>query len=284
MAFKAIYDTEDDIPEELRPLNIYALNAKSKKYELTGFEGIKTSADVARVQEGATKERTEHDKTKARFRPWIEFSPEQITEMQEKLDGYDELKLRAESAGDPKKIEDLVNARINTMISPVQRAKEKAEKDLADAQKRIGDFEGEKRTRTIHDAVRAAATESKILGEATDDVLLNAERVFEVAEDGETVRIKDKIGLTPGLSPGEWLSEMQPKRPHWWPGSKGAGANGGRGDNGGLETNPWSAEHWNITQQSAYYKTAGPEKAATAAKAAGTVLFGPKPAPKQKAA
>jgi len=77
-----------------------------------------------------------------------------------------------------------------------------------------------------------------------------------------------------------FLTEMQDKRPHWWPKSVGGGA-GGSGNGFGGAANPWTAENWNMTQQGAYVKENGMDKATQMAKAAGTTVGGMKPAAKK---
>ena len=94
------------------------------------------------------------------------------------------------------------------------------------------------------------------------------ERVFEVNEAGEALT-KD------GLSPASWLQDMQPKRPHWWPDSEGAGSRS-RSPNGTRVGNPWTHEAWNMTEQGNLFR-ANPEQATKLAKAAGTSIGGARP-------
>ena len=35
---------------------------------------------------------------------------------------------------------------------------------------------------------------------------------------------RDNVGVTPGIDPAVWLSEIQAKRPHWWGEMVGTGA------------------------------------------------------------
>jgi hypothetical protein len=102
-----------------------------------------------------------------------------------------------------------------------------------------------------------------------DDVLMLGERVFEVTDDGAVVT-RDGVGVTPGIAADIWLSEMQDKRPHWWPASTGGGANGGSGNNN-FAKNPFSREHWNLTEQGQAIRT-DRAKADRMAQAAGTKI------------
>ncbi|WP_044156040.1 hypothetical protein [Escherichia coli] len=105
--------------------------------------------------------------------------------------------------------------------------------------------------------------------------------VFEVGEDGSVVT-KDGVGVTPGLKPEAWLSDMKERRPHWWPAWQGAGSRGGRGGPGGGD-NRFTAGAWGVTEQGKI-ASADPAKAERLAKAAGTTLGGAKPTPRSRAA
>jgi hypothetical protein len=115
-----------------------------------------------------------------------------------------------------------------------------------------------------------------VLDSALEDVGILAERVLMLDDDGNVVT-KDNVGVTPGLTPEQWLTELQAKRPHWWGPTAGGGAGGGR--QGPSGENPWSADNWNMTQQSAIYKQ-DPKRAEQLAKQAGTTIGGKRPTKK----
>lgn len=131
----------------------------------------------------------------------------------------------------------------------------------------------------IGGALGKAARDLKVVDSALEDVELYGERLFEVQEDG-TVVTRDGVGVTPGLSPKQWLEDMQGKRPHWWGPTAGGGAGGSRGANTGAG-NPWSAEGWNMTEQGNIIRTKGRAEADRLAKLAGTTVGGPQPKPKK---
>ena len=133
----------------------------------------------------------------------------------------------------------------------------------------------------IHDAVRKAAVGAKILPEALEDALDRAERVFEVDDHGNVVT-KEVLGTTPGLQASVWFTDMQKSRPHWWGNSAGGGAGGNRGGNDMGGKNPWSAEHWNMTEQGKLVQS-DRAKAEQLAKAAGhaSAVGARRPAPKK---
>lgn len=279
MALKAIYENQDDIPEQYRDL----YSERNGQWELTGIEGVKTQADVDRVQEALNKERKDHKETKDKLKTFDEIDPEQIEKDQQELtelrakveagagEGFDEEKFN-------EAVEKVAAARVKTATAPLERDLEKTQKERDELKASNEEFQQKETMRTIGDAVRKAAGNAKVVDSAMDDILMLGERVFEVTEDG-TVVAKDGVGVTPGIAPDIWLSEMQDKRPHWWPTSTGGGAGGGQGG-GGFANNPFSREHWNLTEQGKLVKEDS-AKAERMAKAAGTQVGGGMPPAKK---
>lgn len=263
MTIKATYGNLDEVPEPFREL----FEERGGAYHLTKIEGIKTEADVARVSRALDAERQAHAAIKGTFTSFL--GDRKIEDVQAMLDRIPELETLANSKVDPTKLEELAEARIRTKLTPLER--QIAQLSAANAEKDgiINAFTTKEKTRSIHDAVRSAATAAKVIPSAQEDVLLLAERLFEVNSDG-TVTTKD------GLDPSVWLTDMVAKRPHWWPASQGGGA-GGSGAGGGFANNPWSAANWNMTEQGRVITTQGQAKADMMARAAGTTVGGPKP-------
>jgi hypothetical protein len=113
-----------------------------------------------------------------------------------------------------------------------------------------------------------------------EDALEVAGRMFEVDEDGKVVT-KDEVGVTPGIDAVVWLTEMQNKRPHWWGTTSGGGSRGNNGNNGTTTgNNPFTREHWNMTEQGKLVKT-NRARAEQLARSAGTTIGGGMPARKQ---
>lgn len=272
MALKIVHDTVDEIDEPFRPL----YSERDGKYVLTGVEGYKTQADIDRLQGALTKERNDHKAVKERYAVFGETDPAEILA---KLDKYPELEAAAEGKLDETKINELADSRLRVKLAPVERERDqfktKAETFAAENEQ----LKNTLRSRDIKDNVLSALIKAKVIDTAHEDALILADRVFEVAEDG-TVTTKDGVGVTPGISPEAWLQEMQAKRPHWWPASEGGGAKGGNGGGGGFANNPWSHDHWNMTEQGRIMNQ-DRQKAEQMAKSAGTSIGGPKPAPKK---
>jgi hypothetical protein len=273
MALDAIYDTEDKIPEAFREL----YTEKNGKFELTGINGVKTQADIDRLQTSLTKERDAHKTSKSQLEQYASLG--KLEDLQAALDKLPELEAAAAGKLDDAKLNELVDGRLKSKTAPLERERAQLQTQLQEAQTKIAEYEQLNRQRKIHDAVRAAATDSKLHEHALDDALLLAERVFDVDEDGRVVT-KDNVGVTPGVDPKVWLTEMQPKRPHWWPASSGGGAAGSNG-RGGYGNNPFSAEHWNMTEQGHLLRE-NPERAKQMAASAGTTVGGPRPAPRKQ--
>lgn len=133
----------------------------------------------------------------------------------------------------------------------------------------------------IADAVRSAVGKSKgFQSSAVEDAITLAERVLEIDDSGNVVT-KDGVGVTPGVGADVWLTEIQSKRPHWWGETIGGGASGNRGGASGYGgNNPWSHDHWNLTEQGRILTT-DRKKAEQLAKSAGTSIGGKRPAPKK---
>lgn len=271
MKLKAVYSSAEDIPQGYEDL----YTERNGQFELTGIEGIKTQGDVDRVQESLRKERDEHKATKAQLQKFGELDADEV---HEKLDRVAELEAAAGGKIDDDKMEELVQARLKRERGPLEREITQLKTKNQEFEQQVTEFQQKDHQRTIHDHVRKAAQSQKLVDTAVDDALMVAERVMDVTEDGRVVT-KDNVGVTPGLDPQVWLTEMQQTRPHWWGPSQGGGARGGSGGGGG-GNNPFSAESWNLTEQGRMVRES-PERADQMAKSAGTTVGGGKPQPKK---
>lgn len=281
MALNAIYDTKEDIPEQYVDL----FTERDGKWELTGVTGIKTQTDVDRVQASLVKERNDHKETKTKLKTFDGVDTEQMAADQTELTEL-RAKVEAGMGGEfdqdkfNEAVDKLANARVATQVAPIQRDLAKVTEERDAFGEENATFKTNETNRSISDSVRTAATGIKVIDTAMEDVLMLGERVFEIHEDG-SVLTKDGVGVTPGVAPDVWLAEMQDRRPHWWPVSTGGGANGS-GGGGGFANNPFSAEHWNMTQQGQAMREDS-AKADRMAKAAGTTVGGPRPMAKAPA-
>lgn len=284
---KAIYAKKEDIPEGFDEL----YSERNGQFELTQVEGVKTQADIDRVSEGLRKEKAEHKQTKEKLAAFGELDPATVPAQLEELA---EVKAQLATVTKDGKVnqeavQQQIDAAVNRAVGPLNRdnkalqaqlsAKDKA---LGERDTEIGGLKAGILTKEIEGTLRDAAIGEKVLSTAIDDAVLVGSRVFERTESGAIVT-RDGLGYTPGLTPKEWLKDMQEKRPHWWPASQGGGAGGGRGDPGTGKGNPWSKEAWNVTAQGAYVRQHGEAKAREAAERVGSALGATKP-PAPKAA
>ena len=249
---------------------------KDGKFHLTGVKGMKTQADIDRIQGGLIKERNDHKATKEKY---SFLADRDISEVQKMLDKYPELEAAASGKGDQETINKLVEARLNTVTAPLKRDFEKLSQANKEMSEQINQYREKDRIRAIHDNVREAISKHEGFQQsAVEDALMFAERMLEVTEDGKVIT-KDNVGVTPGVDAVVWLTDMQQKKSHWWGETIGGGSNGSRRP-ANTGSNPWSAENWNMTEQGRIYEQ-NPQRAEQLAKAAGTTIGGLKPAPRK---
>ncbi len=262
------YDKEEDIPVGFETL----YSKKGEKYELTGINGVKTQADITRLQGSLDKERKDHKATKEKWAPLADKDPNDIIALMEKVP---ELELLASKAGtDEEKVNQLVETRLRSKLAPVQRELENTKKQLTEISTENNTLKSEKTGNTIKSNLTRAAIDGKVVKTAMDDITMYAS-LFEVNEEGKVVT-KDGVGTTPGMDPTVWLTEMREKRPHWFEPNVGGGAGGGNGK--GPISNPFSYAGWNQTEQMKLVKS-NPAKAEQYAKQAGVDIKKPvKPA------
>lgn len=270
---KALYATIDEVPEAFRPL----YEERGGQFHIAKIDGIKTDADVNRVTRALDAEKTARATLQTQWNGFFgDKKPEDIKAI---LDRVPELETIAATKNvNEEKLNEIADGRVRAKLAPVERQVQTLTASLLEAQTAIEGYKQEKTTRTIHDGVRGEASKLKVVDTAMEDVLMLAERQFEVNAEGLLVT-KEMPGVTPGLSPNVWLVEQQAKRPHWWPASKGGGAGGGNGA-GEMSGNPFSHGAWNMTEQGRVHN-ANPARAKQLAEAAGTTVGGLRPpAPK----
>ena len=275
MKLKLSYNSQEDIPNGYEAL----YTEKDGKWVLTGIEGMKTQEDITRLSESLRKEREDHKKVKDILAKL--GGPELDADaLVEKLDEYEELKLRVESGEggkiDDKKVEELVEQRVQRRLAPVERERDRLKTRNTELENENGTLKGTITRGTVESELRRHATEGKVVTSALDDILDIGANIFEVAEDGAVVTKQGVRGVAAGITPDVWLSDMKEKRPHWWPASQGGGA-GGSGGSNGTGVNPWTKDNWSIEAQAQLVRT-DPGKADRLAKAAGVHVGAMSPA------
>ncbi len=277
MVFKSSYATQEDIPASEDALADMYIE-RDGKWELN-VEGLKTDADLARVQTSLSGERDAHKKTKASLAAWGDLKHDEVVTS---LDRIPELEAAAGGTLDEAAIEDIVSKRVDTRIrktmAPLERdlLKVTGERDTLAGDNKV--LSAGALTRAREDVLRPLMTAAKIVPEHQEDVLMYAERHLERDDETNTFFAKKDInGVTSGSTPKDWLEELCLRRPGWLGESVGGGARGSGGGGGFSGANPWTRDNWNMTEQGRVQTTKGLEVAQKMAKAAGTVLGGLKP-------
>lgn len=275
MKLKLSYNSQEDIPNGYEAL----YTEKDGKWVLTGIEGMKTQEDITRLSESLRKEREDHKKVKDILAK-LGGPDLDADALVEKLDEYEELKLRVESGEggkiDDKKVEELVEQRVQRRLAPVERERDRLKTRNTELESENGTLKGTITRGTVESELRRHATEGKVVTSALDDILDIGANIFEVAEDGAVVTKQGLRNVPAGVTPDVWLSDMKEKRPHWWPASQGGGA-GGSGGGNGTGVNPWTKDNWSIEAQAQLVRT-DPGKADRLAKAAGVYVGAMSPA------
>jgi len=254
MALNVVHDSIDDVPENYRELYV----EREGKFHLNGIGGLKTQADVDRIQDGLAKEREDHKATKDRFLVWEGMEYEDVAA---KLDRIPELELMAKNKDEfEAQLDELTEKRLTSRVAPVERELKAQTVKLESAIQELETLRTEKKQRLIHDAIDKSSIESKMRPEVKDDAFLLGSAVFEITETGEILTKENPYGVSPGLSPDLFMLEMQDKKPYWWELSSGGGSKGS-GGGGSLGTNPWSRKGWDETAQGHFLKKNGMQKA-----------------------
>lgn len=261
------YENKEDIPEQFQEL----FTEVGGSFLMTEVVGMKTVEDVNNLQESLRKERSDHKTVKTALAKFGALDPDDI---HGQLDRIHELEAAAGGKIDETKMAEMLEARLKTKTAPLERQLSELQTSLSDKDTELVGYQVREKRATIHNSIRKAATASKLRDTAIGDALIIGESIFDVDENGNVIT-KNNVGVTPGVDATVWLTEVQNIRPHWWPESSGAGARGGKGGISG-SNNPFSKEHWNLTQQGVMV-TQDRTKADQMAKSAGTVVGGTKP-------
>jgi hypothetical protein len=282
---KTVYDTQEEIPDGYADL----YTERNGKWELTGVQGVKTQADIDRLTEALRKEKNDHRATKTALTAFDGIDPEvfhtQATELEETKAQLDAIK--ADGSIDEAKLEPIISARVKQAVAPIERDKVALQRRLDDTNKKLTEKDGEVVglkttivTGNVERAIRDASVEAKVLPPAIIDAVMHGKSLFEITDDNRIIT-RDNVGVTPGLSPKEWLKDQVEKSPHWWATSVGGGSQGGpggpKGGYGGAN-NPWSKAGWNITKQGALVTQLGLVKATEIAAQVGSKPGDTKPA------
>jgi hypothetical protein len=277
MKYKLEYATVADFEAAVQEAHKDLFEVRGDKVVFVGVEGMKTDTDVHKLQTALAKERDDHKAAKSTLKGLVgDRTAEETVAL---LDSVPELIAAVENSKKPddERINSLVEARIRSRLTPVERERETLKTAKADYEQRIAKYEASDRMRAIQSTMLIAMRGGsdgkgpKVLPVAEEDVLLAAERVMQINEDG-TVSTKD------GADPVTWLYEVSSRKPHWYEPSGGGGAKGSSAVNGAsFASNPWTKKHWNATNQGREIR-ADRNRAEQMAKAAGSHIGATAPA------
>lgn len=261
---KAIYQSLEEIPAQY--VDLY--EEKDGKFVLSKIEGIKTEADIEKLKHTLERERQNTENIKKKYKVLGEEEPDAILA---KINRIKELELASGGKLDEESISKIVESRIAQRTSPLELQLKQLSEQKSLFEQENNTLKEVLTTKERNSIIREIASESKCHGTAIQDIEMAASSMFEKSEENKWVTKNGIEGILPGLSPKEWIKEMQRVRPHWWPESLGSGSKGGT-PNFGNTNNPFSKEHWNLTEQ-LKLKTSNPTMASHLEKIAG-VVFG----------
>jgi hypothetical protein len=277
MPIELSYENKDALPEAFQNeavFNELFTVGDDGKVVLSGVTGMKTQKDVDTVKEALRKEREDHSKARDALKPWGDLNAEETLAQ---LDRIKELEAAAGGKLDEEKLNSLVEGRLSQKTGPLERQIKELTEAKTALETENDTLKSSIESRDRNDSVRAVATESKAHSTAVPDIEMAASAMLEKNDDGKWVTKSDIDGLTPGLDVKGWMKEMTKLRPHWWPESEGGGGRGGGGSNSFAGNNPFSHEHWNLTEQGKIMNEQGRDVADRMAKAAGTKVGGSRP-------
>lgn len=268
MELELQYATQEEIPEGYGDL----YSEKDGQWHLTGVKGLSTAtAGTANLRKSLEAERKAHKETK-----------KSLTEAQQEMTKItterDELQIKVDSNGniDDKKMTELVERRVAIVRGPLEQKVQAAESKAAEFESKLNEALGRERLTNANAAIRDAAAKAGI----TDpNALHQAVRLFgsEIQLDEATGTYVAREGgeFTPGIDlPTIFNGEAKKRYGNLWPQSVGAGARA-PGSTVDGDPNPYSHEHWNLTNQMTMLSKDRP-KAERMAKLVGVDIKNPK--------
>ncbi len=155
---------------------------------------------------------------------------------QKQMTGDEDAKLIAEG-----KVDEVVGKRTERMRTDYETRLNVANESTAEVQKASDGWKGRYAEERIGNALRGAAAEAGVIPEAMDDLIARGKSVFSVNSDGK-VEARNEAGELQMskdgksvLGPKEFVSDLKELAPHYWPGSRGAGAQGAVPGGGGVD-------------------------------------------------
>ena len=238
---------ETDVDAEYRDLYTEQ-PAGSGKWRLTGIEGVDIGGEsVARLEGSLKKAREDAKALKARMAAYRALG-EDPAEVQAEIDRLrEEAAAGAEPGEDEKAKQKRIDAILEARLAPIRRDAEKTARERDEAIARAAAADQALRSRTVVDALTAAAAKEGVIQPAMKYVKLHASE-FEIDDDGRIVSL-DTASIGPGLSPEEYIGKVKATdaEPLWFERPRGGGMTGGV--NTSNVANPWRDDSLNRTEQ-----------------------------------
>ncbi len=131
-------------------------------------------------------------------------------------------------------VEELIEKKTSTLTTDFETKIGEMTELLDKATKHGANYQTLFEAKVIDDGLRAEAIKQGVRPEAIEDVILRGRGIFSLdeakliearKEDGSLATTEDKKVL----NPKNWIEGLKDTSPHYWPGSKGAGADGSGG-------------------------------------------------------
>lgn len=285
MALEESYATIEEIPEAFREL----YTERNGAHVCTGINGMLGSSERVRLQNENGARRITNTELTTSLGGWSNLgeTPDAVRTL---LDSIPVLQAQADAAGgDAEAIQKQVDARVRVTEVQHQRAIETLNTAQTNQAAVLLSYEDGARSTAIRNAVIKAAQDSKqgkINPDALEDVVMyGAAQLQCVEERGENGQLmitgvvsKENVGVTPGMDAGVWLTEMSPKKGHWYMESSGGSGGPRKRDGSGMGGNPWMKANWSMAAQGRFVREHGADKARAAAEQAGSKLGAVAPA------
>lgn len=161
-----------------------------------------------------------------------DIKPEKIKEMMDKFKAEGEAQLIKDG-----RIDELVEKRVSDIKSNFEEQMAEITAKLATSDEFGASISKKHNDHVVKEGVMRRAIAAGVRKEAVDDIVMAAMQIFSAGEDGDP-ETRDEDGNLRKLgdklfTADNWIESLRETRPHYWPDSTGAGAQGAKGDKGG---------------------------------------------------
>ncbi len=241
--------------------DLYTASADGKSFALTGVIGMKTQADIDKLQTSLTASRNDTKAVQAKLSVFADVNSETIADDLQEL-----ATLRiTEGKVDNEKFMEQVDGKVKILMGPHDREMKLLQESntaLSDTNTKLNNAAT---TRFVQDDANKAMDALKLTDPGSrEDAMLHMMGQFTKDEHGQVLNAE-------GLTTVEWLTAKQSTRGRWWGNTDPDGGLGGKGKHQGA--NPFTRENWNMGEQAKL----DPTVARNLAKAAGTTVDGGMP-------